>query len=48
MSNSFRKIKRNNLKTNLGNNKINNLFHSQNDSLAKRLYNRNKKCTKTR
>ena len=37
MSNKLRKIKRNNLKTHFGNNKINDFWHQENDPLWKRL-----------
>lgn len=37
MSNLTRKIKRNKLKKQMGNNKINDYFHTQYDSLEKRL-----------
>jgi hypothetical protein len=37
MSNLLRKVRRNKLKNQMGNNKINDYFHTQYDSLEKRL-----------
>lgn len=37
MGSIFRKIERNKIKKELGNNKINEFFHTQNDSLEKRI-----------